>query len=74
MSHNLPYNNICNSLDAGANSGIGLALTKQLVSQDGCFVYLGSRNADRGAKAVEEVKASAGDSVELLTIVSCCDV
>ena len=60
--------NICNSLDAGANSGIGLALTKQLVAER-CHVYLGSRNA-----AVEEVKASAGDSVELLTIVSYCDV
>ena len=33
-------------------------------------MYLGSRNAERGAKAVEEVKKSSGESVELLTIVS----
>ena len=60
-------------LVTGANTGIGLALTKQLVADYGCHVYLGSRNAERGAKAVEEVKASAGESVELLTIVSYFD-
>jgi len=38
------------------------------VSEHGCFVYLGSRNAEKGAAAVEDVKKSAGDSVELLTI------
>ena len=54
----------------GANTGIGLALTKQLVADHGCHVYLGSRNAERGALAVEEVKKSSGESVELLTIVS----
>ncbi|KAL7530756.1 hypothetical protein ACHAXR_003656, partial [Thalassiosira sp. AJA248-18] len=58
-------------LVTGANTGIGLALTKQLVSDYGCHVYLGSRNAERGARAVEEVKKSSGkDTVELLTIVS----
>ena len=57
-------------LVTGANSGIGLALTKQLVADYGCHVYLGSRNSERGMKAVEEVKATAGDSVELLNIVS----
>lgn len=56
-------------LVTGANTGIGLALTKQLVSDYGCHVYLGSRNAERGARAVEEVKKSSGkDTVELLTI------
>eukprot|EP00804_Cyclotella_cryptica_P031274 CCRYP_011077-RB/>CCRYP_011077-RB protein AED:0.05 eAED:0.05 QI:125/1/1/1/1/1/3/531/301 len=55
-------------LVTGANSGIGLALTKQLVADYGCHVYLGSRNAERGLQAVEEVKAAAGDSVELLNI------
>jgi nucleoside-diphosphate-sugar epimerase len=58
-------------LVTGANSGIGLALTKQLVADHGCHVYLGSRNAERGMQAVEEVKATSGNSVELLTIVSC---
>ena len=60
-------------LVTGANTGIGLALTKQLVSDYNCHVYLGSRNAERGASAVEEVKKCTGkDSVELLTIVSVC--
>jgi NADPH:quinone reductase-like Zn-dependent oxidoreductase len=58
-------------LVTGANTGIGLALTKQLVSEYNCHVYLGSRNPERGAAAVEEVKKCTGkDSVELLTIVS----
>ena len=58
----------------GANAGIGLALTKQLVADYGCHVYLGSRDAVRGANAVDEVKTfsagKGGGSVELLTIVS----
>ena len=57
-------------LVTGGNSGIGLALTKQLVADYGCHVYLGSRNLERGMKAVEEVKSTSGDSVELLNIVS----
>jgi len=59
-----------NYIIPGANSGIGLALTKQLVADHGCHVYLGARNAERGAKAVEEVKNCSGDNVELLNIVS----
>lgn len=57
-------------LVTGANTGIGLALTKQLIKDNGCYVYLGSRNAEKGKKAVDEVKRDAGDSVELLNIVS----
>ena len=57
-------------LVTGANTGIGLALTKQLVKDHGCHVYLGSRSADKGRKAVEEVKKEAGESVELINIVS----
>lgn len=52
----------------GANSGIGLALTKQLVKDHGCHVYLGSRDIIKGQRAVDEVKKTAGDSVELLNI------
>ncbi|KAL7544309.1 hypothetical protein ACHAWF_007692 [Thalassiosira exigua] len=55
-------------LVTGANQGIGLALTKQLVADHGCYVYLGARDAARGAEAVEEVKATAGTSVELVTV------
>ena len=64
--------NIKRILVTGANTGIGLALTKQLVADYGCHVYLGSRNAERGARAVEEVKTSCGSdaAVELLEIVS----
>eukprot|EP00985_Skeletonema_marinoi_P020905 scaffold12547_cov148-Skeletonema_marinoi.AAC.6 len=55
-------------LVTGANSGIGLALTKQLVKDHGCHVYLGSRDVVKGQKAVDEVKKTAGDAVELLNI------
>ncbi|KAL7474663.1 hypothetical protein ACHAW6_000626 [Cyclotella cf. meneghiniana] len=55
-------------LVTGANTGIGLALTKQLVKDHGCHVYLGSRSVERGQRAVDEVKREAGDSVELLSI------
>merc|ERR1719384_245191 len=55
-------------LVTGANSGIGLALTKQLVADHGCHVFLGARNDEKGLKAVEEVKATAGDSVEYINI------
>jgi len=50
-------------LVTGANTGIGLALTKQLVADYGCHVYLGSRSTEKGEKAVAEVKSEAGDSV-----------
>jgi NAD(P)-dependent dehydrogenase (short-subunit alcohol dehydrogenase family) len=55
-------------LVTGANSGIGLALTKQLVKDHGVFVYLGSRDVVRGQNAVDEVKKTAGENVELLNI------
>eukprot|EP00984_Skeletonema_dohrnii_P020531 scaffold10013_cov79-Skeletonema_dohrnii-CCMP3373.AAC.35 len=60
-------------LVTGANSGIGLALTKQLVKDHGCHVYLGSRDVIKGQKAVDEVKKTAGDAVELLNIDVSCD-
>jgi len=33
----------------GGNSGIGLALCKLLATEHGCYVYLGSRSAEKGA-------------------------
>ena len=33
----------------GGNAGIGFALCKQLVIEHGCHVFMGSRNAERGA-------------------------
>ena len=32
----------------GGNSGIGLALCEQLATENGCYVYMGSRSAERG--------------------------
>jgi len=40
----------------GGNSGIGLALCKQLVTEHGCHVYLGSRSLERGTDAVNNIK------------------
>lgn len=41
----------------GANSGIGLALCKQLVGKEyGCRVFLGARSAEKGNAAVSEIK------------------
>lgn len=57
-------------LVTGANSGIGLALCKQLCIDYGVHVYLGARDLARGAMAVEEVKAAAGPdaSIDLIQI------
>ena len=43
-------------LVTGGNTGIGLALCELLVEEHGCFVYLGSRNLDRGTQAVNSIK------------------
>jgi carbonyl reductase 1 len=40
--------------------GIGLELTKQLCKNHSCKVFLGSRNAERGAQAVATVKEYCG--------------
>jgi NAD(P)-dependent dehydrogenase (short-subunit alcohol dehydrogenase family) len=42
-------------LVTGANTGIGLALCKQLAEDHGCFVYLCSRNQERGEAAVASI-------------------
>lgn len=60
-----------NILVTGGNTGIGYALCEQLVTECGCQVYLGSRNAERGQKAVDDIKAAnpdAADRLELLLI------
>ena len=58
-------------LVTGGNSGIGLALCKLLIKDHDCYVYLGSRDAARGATAmktiVEEVPEKA-DKIEVIQI------
>jgi carbonyl reductase 1 len=41
----------------GGNAGIGMALCKQLASEDGCYVYMGSRSLERGADAIKAIVA-----------------
>jgi carbonyl reductase 1 len=41
---------------SGGNSGIGLALTAQLVSEENCFVFMGTRSAWKGVDAIKELE------------------
>jgi len=49
-------------LVTGGNTGIGFALCKQLLVEHGCYVFLGSRNAEKGAAAVKEILANCPDA------------
>jgi len=55
------------ALITGANKGIGLEVVKQLL-QNGFYVYLGSRNFDKGLKAVEYLKAEGLTDVEVIQL------
>ncbi|CAJ1963538.1 unnamed protein product [Cylindrotheca closterium] len=57
-------------LVTGANTGIGLALCKQLCKDHGAKVFLGSRSVDKGQAAVKDVLdyAGADAKVELVQI------
>jgi len=55
----------------GGNSGIGLALCKLLATEHGCYVYLGSRSAERGTAAIKTIVDStpaAAGKIELLQV------
>ena len=57
----------------GANKGIGLAIVKRLLKENpDVYVYLGSRDIERGLAAIEqiglEIGPAAKDRVELLQI------
>lgn len=54
-------------LITGANQGIGYEVAKQLLAHENYHILLGSRNAERGAKAAAELDPS-GTSVEPITI------
>ena len=42
-------------LVTGANTGIGYGLTKRLLTQHNCYVYLGSRSLEKGNAAIEDL-------------------
>ena len=57
----------------GANKGIGLAIVKRLLKENpDVYVYLGSRDIERGLAAIEQIGSEIGpavkDRVELLHI------
>mmetsp|Transcript_23897 Transcript_23897/g.35089 ORF Transcript_23897/g.35089 Transcript_23897/m.35089 type:complete len:285 (+) Transcript_23897:47-901(+) len=55
----------------GGNSGIGLALCKLLATEHGCYVYLGSRSAEKGAAAVKSIvdaAPAAAGKIEMLQV------
>lgn len=41
----------------GGNTGIGFALCKQLVLEDGCYVFMGSRSVEKGQEAIKSLGA-----------------
>ena len=48
----------------GGNKGIGLAIVKRILNEfSDSFVFLGSRNRERGEKAIEETIIELGESV-----------
>src|SRR3954468_12887028 len=55
------------ALITGANKSIGFETARQLLQQ-GYFVYLGSRDVDKGGEAVAKLKAEGLSSVELIQI------
>ncbi|GAB3641371.1 SDR family NAD(P)-dependent oxidoreductase [Spirosoma arcticum] len=56
-----------NVLITGANKGIGLETARQL-AQAGYYVYVGSRDKEKGLKAVNELTEAGLTTVELLEI------
>ncbi|MFK7897491.1 MAG: SDR family NAD(P)-dependent oxidoreductase [Myxococcota bacterium] len=50
-------------LVTGGNSGIGLALCRQLLEEDGCDVLMGSRSHSRGEEALAKLQAALPDEI-----------
>ena len=57
-------------LVTGGNSGIGLALSRQLAVEEGCEVLLGARDSSRGEEAVASIRAElSGGAVGSVSLV-----
>ena len=54
----------------GGNAGIGHALCKQLVLEDGCYVFMGSRSVERGLEALKSLGSEVEGKIEVVQ----CDV
>jgi len=55
------------ALVTGANKSIGFEVAEQL-AQKGIYVYLGSRNLENGAEAVDKLKAKGLNNVEAIQL------
>ncbi|MBC3539054.1 SDR family oxidoreductase [Rufibacter sediminis] len=54
-------------LITGANKGIGLETAKQLV-REGLFVYVGSRDIEKGREVVQEINAQGFENVKAIEL------
>ncbi|UII24282.1 SDR family oxidoreductase [Fulvivirga ligni] len=63
LNKNLPKT----ALITGANKGIGFETARQLLQQ-GFFVYLGSRDIERGARAIQQLQAIGLINVKAIAI------
>lgn len=54
----------CARLQTGGNKGIGYGIVKALLDR-GCYVYLGSRSAERGEAAAKSLGSA---NVEVVTL------
>ena len=56
-------------LITGGNSGIGFALCKLLVRDHDCYVYLGTRNLEKGKLAVDTIRQEIPNKTERIEVV-----
>ena len=55
-------------LVTGGNAGIGYALCKQIILENNCYVFMGTRNQERGQKAIDEMPEGCKGKVELVIV------